>query len=149
MILVLTGHRSERIDNARRVREAIRKTLIEAKPDVVVCGMANGFDLIGGHTACNLGFNVWATKPWAGHEPRKEDEAVYNAIIMFAEKIVEVDPSDKYAGPWVYQKRNEWMVDQGTHILAYWDGVKKGGTWNCLKYNRTTRKLPVRNLYAQ
>lgn len=151
MILVATGHRSERIENARALRESVRGTLTEARPEIVVCGMANGFDLIVGHAACNYGFEVWAAKPWAGHGPRKEDEAVYNAVIMFAAKVVDVDPSMEYAGPWVYQKRNEWMVDHGTHILSYWDGKKKGGTWNCLNYNMGLgdKRRPVRNLYGK
>ena len=146
MILVLTGHRSDKIEDARRVRQAIHASLIEAEPDIVVCGMANGFDLYGGHAACNLGFKVWAAKPWAGHKPRKDDVAIYDSIIMFADKVIDVTDYDKYPGPWVYQKRNEWMIDRGTHVLAYWDG-SPGGTNNCLKYNRETRKLRVRNLY--
>lgn len=146
--MVITGHRSEKIADVRRVREAVRASLIEAQPDVVVCGMANGFDLYAGHEAVNLGFNVWCAKPWAGHKPRKGDEPLYNAITMFAEKIVDVDLSERYLGPWLYQKRNEWMVNQGTHILAYWDG-SSGGTKNCLDYNRRTKKLRVRNLYER
>lgn len=146
--MVITGHRSEKIADVRRVREAVRASLIEARPSIVVCGMANGFDLYAGHEACNLGIDVWAVKPWKGHKPRKGDEHLYNAITMFAAKVVDVSDSEVYTGPWLYQKRNEWMVDQGTHILAYWDG-SSGGTKNCLDYNRRKKKLPVRNLYER
>ena len=38
------------------------------------------------------------------------------------------------------QKRNEWMVDNCDTLIGCWDGVKKGGTWNCLKYAKKLNK---------
>ncbi|WP_297131774.1 SLOG family protein [Terrisporobacter sp.] len=38
------------------------------------------------------------------------------------------------------QKRNEWMVDNCDMLIGCWDGVKKGGTWNCLKYAKKLNK---------
>lgn len=38
------------------------------------------------------------------------------------------------------QKRNEWMVDNCDMLIGCWDGVKKGGTWNCLKYAKILNK---------
>ena len=32
------------------------------------------------------------------------------------------------------QKRNEYMVDNCDLLIACWSGVKKGGTYNCVKY---------------
>jgi uncharacterized phage-like protein YoqJ len=32
------------------------------------------------------------------------------------------------------QKRNEYMVDNSSYIVALWDGERKGGTYNCLEY---------------
>lgn len=145
MIIALTGHRTDKIADERRVRETVRRMLREAQPRAVVCGMANGFDLFAGHEAINLGLHVWAAKPWQTHKPRKGDEHLYGSIEMFAERVVVVTDVDKYPGPWVYQKRNEWMVDNATHVLAYWDG-SAGGTANCVRYARG--KKPIRNIYA-
>lgn len=32
------------------------------------------------------------------------------------------------------QKRNRYMVDKSDLVLAIWNGEKKGGTWNTIKY---------------
>lgn len=40
---------------------------------------------------------------------------------------------EEYTGACM-QKRNEWMVDRSTIVLAVWDGKKSGGTFNCVKY---------------
>lgn len=34
---------------------------------------------------------------------------------------------------WMLQKRNEWMVDRSSLVIAAWDG-SEGGTRNCLRY---------------
>lgn len=35
---------------------------------------------------------------------------------------------------WVYHNRNHWMVDKSDLLLGVWDGVKGGGTYECLQY---------------
>jgi len=113
----------------------------------VICGMANGVDLWAGNVALDLGLPVIAAKPWAGHGPRKSDVALYERIIKEAVEVVDVNLSETYIGPWLYQVRNEWMVDNATHVLAYYNGAPKGGTFNCLKY-ANKKKKPVRNVYG-
>lgn len=122
-------------------------TFEEVNPDVVICGMANGCDLWSADEARLLGIEVWAAKPWAGHRPRKEDEELYARIIEYASRVVNIDESETYPGPWVYHKRNEWMVDNSTHVLAYLNPQKsKGGTYACVAYAHKTEK-PVRNIW--
>jgi uncharacterized phage-like protein YoqJ len=43
------------------------------------------------------------------------------------------------------QKRNIWMVDRSTAVLALWDG-SKGGTANCVKYAEKV-SVPVFNVW--
>ena len=38
------------------------------------------------------------------------------------------------------QIRNQWMVDRSNYVIAIWNGVEKGGTWNCISYARSTGK---------
>ena len=145
MIIAATGHRSEKCEEESIVRCKLRTALRYSGADTFICGMANGVDLWAGHEALLLDIEVWAAKPWAGHAPRKADRELYATVIEGASRVINVVDEDKYPGPWVYQKRNEWMVDNATHILAYWDGVESGGTWNCIKYARGKR--PIRNIY--
>lgn len=149
MIIAFTGHRSEVIDEDT-ARSNVRRKLQETGPasiEAVVCGMANGFDLWAGDEALALRIPVWAAKPWAGHKPRRGDVELYAKIIAGASRVINVSDADAYPGPWIYQVRNEWMVDNATHILAYYNGAPKGGTFNCLKY-ADKKKKPVRNVYA-
>lgn len=32
------------------------------------------------------------------------------------------------------QKRNEYMIDKSDIVIAVWNGIKKGGTWNAINY---------------
>jgi uncharacterized phage-like protein YoqJ len=150
MIIALTGHRSEDCRSEADVRERLRKMLSTApeRVDAVICGMANGVDLWGGTEALRLGLPVWAAKPWAGHGPRKSDVELYAEVIDNARRVINVNPSPTYLGAWLYQKRNEWMVDNATHVLAYYNGSPKGGTFNCLKYaKKVMEESHIKNVY--
>jgi uncharacterized phage-like protein YoqJ len=147
-IIALTGHRSEDCEYEPTVRRKLRQVYEDfGSISVVICGMANGVDLWGADEALGKGLEVWAARPWAGHGPRKGDEALYARVLEGASRVVNVDESLEYAGPWVYQKRNEWMVDHADRVLAYWSGKEKGGTWNCIRYAENVGKK-VRNCYG-
>jgi len=148
MIIAVTGHRSEDCEPEGVVRDKLRAAFEDAKPEAVIVGMANGVDLWAGSEALRLGFDVIAARPWATHAPRKDDAELYAFVINGASRVVNVDDAESYVGPWLYHKRNEWMVDNATHVLAYWSGKESGGTYACLRYAMKTEK-PIRNIYAQ
>lgn len=35
---------------------------------------------------------------------------------------------------YAFQFRNEHLVNYSDYLIAFWDGVKRGGTWNAMKY---------------
>lgn len=151
MIIAGTGHRPEDSEDESVVRTKARvKLQYPNKTGKVattfICGMAAGFDLWAGDEALNLGLEVIAARPWAGHAPRKGDNALYERIIAAASRVVNVNESENYPGAWVYQKRNEWMVDNSDAVMAYWSGKEHGGTWNCVQYARKVKK-PLANVY--
>lgn len=99
--------------------------------------MAAGVDLESAKAAWIFGINWWSVKPWLGHTPRVADAKDYAKAWDLAEKRFAVNDSEEYLGPWMYQRRNEWMVDNSDNaVLAVWDGTEKGGTFNCVKYAR-------------
>jgi len=46
---------------------------------------------------------------------------------------VQIISEDPYS-PEKMQIRNEWMVNQSDYVIAVWNGIKSGGTWNCMNY---------------
>jgi uncharacterized phage-like protein YoqJ len=148
-VIAGTGHRPEDIEETEdEVRAKIRSALLELSPDAVITGMASGFDLYLGSEALDMGIETWAARPWAGHTPRRSEDAQYARIVAEATKVIDVNVSAVYLGPWMYQDRNVWMVDHANNMLAYWSGKKKGGTYNCLKYMSSVNKTGW-NLYGE
>jgi len=151
MIVAGTGHRPEDAEDESVVRTKARVKLqypgkTGKKVETFICGMAAGFDLWAADEARKLGLKVIAARPWTTHTARKEDEELYQTIMDYASKIVVVTEADEYPGPWVYHKRNEWMVDNAEAVMAYWSGVEKGGTFACVNYAKKVKK-PIANIY--
>lgn len=144
MRLFGTGHRELQHPEAL-LQEEIRNNLLEAKPELVIVGMASGFDLLLGETARQMSIPYVCVRPWRGHEPRRNDENLYLGVWNFASETYDTSDSDDYPGPHVYQMRNVMMVDMATHGLAYFSG-QPGGTANAIKYAQHSGK-PVRNIF--
>lgn len=71
------------------------------------------------------------------------DKVKYSFCKERSDEITYVDRLDDYKVKGVQediyhgakmQKRNEYMVDNCDVLIACWSGVKKGGTYNCVKY---------------
>lgn len=133
--VAVTGHRPEKITNWQFVEHQLAEAYRDFGVTTVIQGMAAGVDLTAAKVAHVLGIPFWSARPWAGHKPRKDDERNYQYATILAERVTDVDSSLHYPGPWVYQKRNEWMVDHAEMLIAVWDGTS-GGTANCVKYAR-------------
>lgn len=140
-IICITGHRPEKLDDIEWVESALKKVMQELHPAHLIQGMAAGVDILSAEVAHELGVTYTAAKPWAGHNARGADRERYAKIIADAEHVVDVNPSREYIGPHLYQKRNEWMVDHATVIVAVWDGTS-GGTKNCVLYAKK-KELPM------
>jgi len=138
MILAGTGHRMTKLGGYTEI--AFQKLiafatvqLSERQPAEVISGMALGWDqaLAMAAVACKIPFI--AAVPHTGQElmwPAPAQER-YRRILVDARQIVIVSPGP-YAA-WKMQRRNEWMVQECTDLLALWDG-SSGGTHNCVKY---------------
>ena len=120
--------------------------LREEMPDRCITGMALGVDTVFALAA--LSYRDISNKdvdcyiPFNGQELlwSKEDQERYVRILKRADhrKII----TDNGYSAWAMQKRNEWMVDETDILLAVWNGIKKGGTWNCIRYAQK-KNVPV------
>ena len=138
MIIAMTGHRPERILNEQSVRQSISAVFEKLKPETVIQGMARGVDVWSSAEAWKQGIPYHAVKPWAGHQAVPDEHFAW--IIRNASKVSSVVDNTGYPGVWVYQKRNEFMIDLAEVVLAVWDKDKKGGTWNAVKYAKSKNK---------
>lgn len=136
--LGVTGHRPEKIDgysdaSARLVRQFAVKQLHDLKPKEVITGMALGWDTAIAEACCQLGIPFIAAVPFAGQERSWEPkhQTRYHDLLLAAKKVHIVSRGGYEA--WKMDKRNRWIVNESTTMLALWDG-SRGGTHNCVRY---------------
>lgn len=152
MIIAGTGHRPDKLGGYGQVAlvhlvNLAEDWLDENKPDVVISGMALGWDYALACAALNLGVPFTAAIPFRGQESRWPQESQQNYRLLLGEASdVHYVCEDGYA-PWKMQVRNEWMVDNCDIVLAMWNG-SPGGTANCVRYAEKAGK-PVVNLWER
>jgi uncharacterized phage-like protein YoqJ len=139
-----TGHRPAQLDGDysltstfwKSVEEALVNTWDGILADVVLTGMALGFDTLVAEVAARSGVPFIACVPFVGQEQRwpKESKERYARLLSKAKEIVVVCEGG-YAA-WKMQRRNEYMVDRGDLLIALWNGTESGGTWNAVEYAR-------------
>jgi uncharacterized phage-like protein YoqJ len=151
MILAGTGHRPDKLggysqDVFKRLLAVASDALGTYKPDVVISGMALGWDQALAQAAVDHNIPFIAAVPFEGQEMVWPDTSrlTYNLLLARAQERIVVNPGP-YAS-WKMQARNVWMVDNADQILALWDGKPGGGTWNCIQYANQQNK-PVINCW--
>lgn len=152
MILAGTGHRPNKLGGygtgtTERLVKLATKYLVELKPDVVISGMALGWDQALALAATQQDIEWWAYVPFKGQDnfwPPKSKE-LYHILLGQADVVRIVSPNGYH--PQTMQVRNRAMVDDCDKLLALWSGTP-GGTANCLQYAREIGK-PVINIWDE
>lgn len=149
-ILAVTGHRPNKLNNdydfksplMKWIKAEIIKVLEEEKPHYGISGMALGIDTLFSLTCLELNVPLIAAIPCRGQEKlwTNKSQRLYNEILDKAHVVNVLSPM--YTKECM-QKRNEWMVDKSTKVLAVWDG-SSGGTGNCVKYAESLNKAIIR-----
>lgn len=158
MIVAGTGHRPDKLGGylAQTQRALERFALLMlplVKPSGVISGMAQGWDQALAVACVRLGIPFVAAIPFEGQESRwpRPTQENYRRLLQCASYVHVVNERDAVAEggvPWAMQKRNEWMVDNSTKLLALWNGDRSGGTFNCIEYARLGRREIV-NVWPQ
>ena len=156
MIVVGTGHRPNRLRNewsyvgpfSDKIRLTIRATFTELENvEMVISGMALGYDQILAQEALNLRIPVLAAIPCQDQDKlwQAESKRIYNEILgnsLVTQKLVS-------RGPYEYSKmfsRDLWMLHQiqiGDVLLACFDGEPYGGTYKTYKYAQKLEKTII------
>lgn len=152
LIIAATGHRPEKLGGyspevANRLRLLAHRYLVDNRPEFVISGMALGWDQAVAVAALLAGIPFVAAIPFRGQESRwpEHSQRAYHELLAQAVKVV--DTGGPGYAVWKMQKRNEWMVDRASKLVALWDG-SEGGTANCLAYARKKDKM-IENLWAE
>ena len=138
-----TGHRPEKLgvseaEAVKALRAAIHDAYISGYR-TFISGMARGVDIWAAeivlekrevhpdvHLICALPHPDFETR-W-----KQEWQRRYAAILAKADLIKTVCPAFSMSA---YQKRNEWMVDHSSLVLAFYND-EPGGTANTIQYAR-------------
>ncbi|MBO5217218.1 MAG: DUF1273 family protein [Alistipes sp.] len=149
--VAFTGHRTYRGEAAEPLAEALRELYSEGYR-VFLCGMAWGFDLAAAEAVIALrseydDVELVAVVPHAtfGDMFRGEQKHLYDNVLSKAQRSIVLMQQE---GDLAYIRRNDYLVDNASYVLAWWDGKPTGGTaYTVAKARR--EHLPVRNLYPQ
>lgn len=138
-----SGHRPEKLD----VDPEEVKQWLSGQIDAAIAAGYRTFI-----SGCGMGVDIWAAQivlqkkkqnpelrliaatPWPGFSNRwnTEWQQQYSSLLRDADLVVPV--SGHYEKD-VFQKRNEWLVDHSSRLIAYFNGAP-GGTWETIAYAR-------------
>lgn len=166
--IAFTGHRPDKLFGydlknnnykilAKNLYDVLKNQIEQCDADTFITGGALGFDTLAFCVVEKLkkDYEVYQLLaiPFANQPNNWSQDSIsrYNKIktkatnIYVDEQKEDKDYSIKGTNPGEYhpakmQKRNEWMVDHCDLLIGCWDGVKKGGTWNCLNYAQKLNK---------
>ncbi len=125
-----TGHRTYNGSHNEELAEAIRR-LYDEGYRTFLCGMAVGFDLAAAEVALSLRnelaeLRVVAVVPFSDMQRRfsESQRARFERVVIEADKVITL--ATRYSVE-VYAVRNNYLVDNSSAVIAYFDG-SKGGT---------------------
>lgn len=144
--VAFSGHRSFKMANTQgnlfgsdettdaalsgRIDVEIRK-LIARGYDTFLCGMAEGFDLLAGERVAALGeefpdIRLIAVVPHPGQADRFDAQSRARYDALAARAYATVTLCSHYRAD-CYHRRNDYLVDNSTALVCYYNG-SKGGT---------------------
>lgn len=148
-----TGHRFYDFSKREFIQERLTSAISEAYDHGIrnfISGFALGIDLMAAQLVqslkCNLpGISLTAAIPFEGQAERYNiyDKRVYRRLLELADKVIVL--SDCYYSR-CFLDRDEFMVENASYLIAYYDGREKGGTYYTVKKARA-RGIPIINVY--
>lgn len=148
-----TGHRFYDFSQREFIQERLTSAISEVYDHGIrnfISGFALGIDLMAAQLVqslkCNLpGISLTAAIPFKSQAERYNiyDKRVYRRLLELADKVIVL--SDCYY-PRCFLDRDEFMVENASYLIAYYDGREKGGTYYTVKKARA-RGIPIINVY--
>lgn len=147
-----TGHRPEKLDlPAEMVYDKLKKAVefaIGQGKKTFVCGMARGIDLWAGQVVIEKkkthpDIKLICATPYVGFESRWTTswQQLYAFVLSHSDYKLSIS---KQYDPGCFQRRNEWMVNHSSMVIAAYNG-ERGGTRNTIQFARDCG-VPVHNI---
>lgn len=136
-----TGHRPEKLHKPEeQIKKDLEAAILQAVDDgfvTFISGMARGVDIWAAEMVLRLrvsnpAIHLVAASPYRGFESRwsADWQERYNSILQQADLVRFICPS---YSPDCFQRRNEWMVDRSSRVIAVFNG-ESGCTRNTIEY---------------
>lgn len=148
-----SGHRDVPFGKQKELKQHLRFEIAKAYADgyrCFYCGMAMGFDLLAAEAALSLqselrDLQVIAVVPFRDQTAKwsKEAQSKYNSILRIVDDVTVL--SERYYNGCLL-RRNDYMVNHSSRLIAYYNGSNKGGTFYTVK-KAGQNWLEVVNLY--
>lgn len=148
-----TGHRFVKYDKRQAVMQKIKDSVYRLHSKGTknfICGMAMGFDLMAAEgvlamKAVYSDIHLTAVVPFKGQDFAftESEKRRYKDLLKRADEVIVL--SEKYYKGCLL-RRNDFMLEHSSTVIAYYDGGYKGGTfYTC----RMAQKggIPIINLY--
>lgn len=151
--VAFTGHRFIPYDKIASLREALKTVILEHYNRgirIFYCGMAMGFDLLAAEVVLSMketypDIVLVAAVPYRGQCEKftPYNKQRYHNILSKANEVVILE--ENYTDG-CFLRRNDYMLSCSGHLIGYFDGVPKGGTYYTFKRAKQ-RGMPVVNLF--
>ncbi|MBQ3204435.1 MAG: DUF1273 family protein [Alistipes sp.] len=149
--VAFTGHRTYEGEAQQELAAVLRELYAEGYR-TFLSGMARGFDLAAAEAVMQLreefaDVQLIAVVPFEGFRShfRGEDLEIYDRVIDAADERITVS---EHRGGSGFFERNDFLADNSSYVVAWWDGIPKGGTYYTVQRARRQHK-PVKNLCPQ
>lgn len=164
-IVAGTGHRPEKLiigayngydsEVARRIVDLAVCAIGRYHPEIIITGMAQGWDQAIAEAAFVMAVPYHAYVPFQGQERRwpKSAQRKYQSLLSDAEQVRVINDGvvENHAqAAQLMQQRNEAMMDalgEDDSVWALWNGDTFGGTYNCVKYAQR-REINIVNFWT-
>ena len=143
----ITGHRPKglpggydiRHESNVKIRRWLVRRLQESHADEACSGMALGVDqyFVAACLICDIPFDAFLPCRGQSRTWPPESQKLYKLLCQRARSI-RYTVNGPYPGPGCMVQRNQEMVDwlaeqPGSLLLAVWNGIRSGGTWDCMQ----------------
>ena len=144
-VCCFTGHRPDKLHGKQQeIEQYLAREIARAYDEgfrLFINGMCWGVDVYAGYECLkyrltHLDLKILAAMPYRGFGMNREGGLGEASQYLLKESDYVRYVSEKYDGKATFMKRDMWMVDHSTRLIAYWDG-SKGGTCNTVVYARS------------